>query len=981
MIKIWSSQYKEEYVIDIRNYHSNLSRELKASITSIRWNEFRFSFGTRSGEIYYGAVETTKSHTPVEVPVKEDGQLKLKLQVIVNGHSDSQITGLAISYVSPEFFSIGTNNILMKWNYKTMTCLSIKKLDFPAKLLELSVNNNFLAVGCFNGTVLVINPSTFEQVHCHNSEKKEISGLTFSPSNENLAIGYVNGVLNILSSPMKFKMTMEVRNTNMNPLVSLDFSEDNCFLRGTFSDLDSIIYDVTKRVILRESKKLAEERWSQWTSLVGWEVQGIWSEYESPSEVVGSCRNDDKDILVIWDKYGGVKCYKYPCLNHQAPFVRISLNGMCISTARFSSDNTKLFLLGKHDSAIVQYSVKYDAPENQQKILKQQDKMVLPTVEKKEAISKPKHQAQKPRVYLADMPQLWPKPLDKSLLNRDFNCINMEIKSGTGVNKVEFKTPILRATDESLIYFCGTSFVHHILNREKKAEIRTFSLFHSKRVTAMDIGKLRNYVATGEAVDHPSQTAMLVVHDLEKSEVISRIYLSEGESCRFLKFTPGRDLLVCISEFQGCFKLMLIDWVNALLIQSLLIGKNQVNDVSFKNANEFATVGNNHAVFWKIKGTQIEPFQGNYGDNPVQEFTSCAFAFEKKLLFTGTAGGYIGFWNSERTYVRPFQAHQGEVILMKKHKKDTLFTAGSEGIVNRWCFSDQLTAKAEVYDLKDLYQMPTKFFSINPALSDIIVISEKGDAIRAGTKDKSGIIFQEITSDITTVYLSENDNQLIVATIDCRLLWMHLYTCRIEKEEKSLAKQSIYICGIVGIAHDQRFIVGDSKGMLHLLNPSFDFEDKKHATALTTFNQAFNRISLMKVSGTEQYLAVTSNAAVNKIEIYEIKKDALVRLHIISINCLGVVKAFDWDVKSQYILLNTDLSEMSLIDVKATQKPVPISNAKGLVWHTMTTMFNFFSSGLHGGADGSTDITAVCTKGGLPYVVAGTRSGSVDSSS
>jgi WD40 repeat protein len=977
LIKLWESTLEKHQVIDFHQYQSSLSRELKASITSVHWQDFKFTIGTRSGEIYYGSIETKKSQNQEEVVDLEDGKLRIRLQVIVNGHSDSQITGVAVSYVAPEIFTIGTNNILMKWDYNTKKCLMIKKLDFPAKLLELSVNNNFLAVGCFNGTVLIVNPVTLDQIHCHNSEKKEITALTFSQSNENLGIGYVNGVLNILSSPMKFKMSMEVRNTNMNPIVSLDFSEDNCYLKGTFSDLETILYDVTKRVIMKESRKLAEERWSQWTSLVGWEVQGIWSEYESPLEVCGACRNEEKDILVVWDKFGGVKCFKYPCLNYQAPFVRISMSGMKICTARFSNDNKKLFLLGSNDSAIVQYSVKYDSLENQQKIIKAQEKQGIVIPERKEEASLEKFQVQKPRIYLSDLPALWPKPFDKKFMSRHFNCINMEVRSGTGINKIDFRNPVIRANADTLIYFCGTSFVQHILNKDKKVEVRTFSHFHTKRVTAMDIGRLLNFVATGEAVDHPSQQAMIVVHDLEKLEVISRIYLCKGESCRFLRFSPGRDILVCISEFQGCYKLMLIDWVNALMLQSLLIGNNKVNDIDFKSDDEFATVGDNHIVFWKIKGNLLEPFQGNYGANEVIEFTACAFAFEKKLLFTGTSGGYIGVWGNDNILGRAFQAHQGEVLIMKKHKNDTLFTAGSEGVVYRWGFSDSLTKQAEVYDLKDLYQVPTKYFSINPALSDIIVISELGEAVRTGTKDKSEIVFQEITSDITTVYLLENEGKLIVTTADSRILWMNLYTCRIEKENKSLVKQAIYICGMVGLAHDHKFILGDSKGVLHLLNANFDFEEKRRPTALTTFNQAFNRINLMKMSENEKYLAVTSTLAANKIEIYEIFKDALVRKSFIATNCFGVVNAFDWDMKSQYILINTDKSEMALLDVINAQKHVSFTNAKGLEWYTMTTMFNFFSSGLNGGADGSTDITAVCTKKELTFLVAGTKDGSV----
>lgn len=960
-----------------------------------------FAFGTRSGEIYFGKVQTKTSNNQDATPIldkDDEGRLKISLRSIVRSHSDSQITGVAVSHMAPEFFSIGTNNILMKWHYDSKTLRLSKKLDFPAKLLELSVNNNFLAVGCYNGTVLVMSPVTLETVHCHNTEKKEVSCLSFSPSNENLAIGYVNGVLNVLSSPMKFSMSMEIRDKNMSPLVSLDFSEDNCFLRGTFWTLDTVIYDVTKRTVLRTTDKsasrpdekpvaktveqLADERWSQWTSLFGWEVQGIWSEYESPREVVGACRNEDKDILVIWDRYGGVKCYRYPVLNHKAPFLRISMNGMRISTVRFNSENTKLFILGNNDSSIIQYSIVYDSSENQQKIFKTQDKMILPDLAKKETPAASKMEPQKPRIYLSDLPFLWPKTFDKALLSREFSFINMQVKNGVGINKREFMTPIMRAGNDTLVYFCGTAFVQHTLGRDKKQESRTFSHFHSRRVSAMDVSKLNNYVATGEAADDPSHRAMIAVHDLDQSEVISRIYLPEGESCRFIRFSPGKDTLICISEFDNCYKIMLIDWVNSLLVQSLPIGSNKINDISFRNDEEFVTVGDNHLLFWRIDGNKLDPTQGNYGNAEIPEFTACEYAFEKKLLFTGTSGGFIASWGSkDRTLGESFQAHQGAVMIMMRHKTDTLFTAGSEGVILRWGFSDKLSRQAEVYDLKDIYQVPTKYFSINPALSDIVVVSENGDAVRAGTKEKSGIVFREIASEITAVYFADTENQLIVATADSRLLSMSSINYKINDmdKNKNLVKQGLYICSIVRLHIGNNYIVGDSKGVIHSMRDEIDFEDTKHHIVMTTFNQPHNRIKLMRLSENEQYLAVSSTQPGNKMEIYEVKKDSLARLCSIATNCLGIVTAFDWDTQSKFILVNTDRSEVALLDILTVHKPIAMSSARNLEWHTMTTMFNYFSGGLHSKADGSTDITAVCTKKGLPFLIAGTNKGSVGS--
>lgn len=950
---------------------------MQPAITSLSWDEDYVAFGTRSGEIYFGNVKRVFNGDTIVLDVEKKNRIKLELRALVTGHSDAQVTGITVSYVSPEFYTIGTNNMLMRWNYEKKQQRGYKKLDFPAKLLEISMNNNFLAIGCYNGTILVINPLTFEQIHCHNNEKREISALSFSPSNENLAIGYVNGVVSVLSSPMKFKMSMEIRSPNISLIRALDFSEDNCFLRASFKNLVVTIYDLGRKAVCKDVNKLKDERWSQWRTPIGAEVQGIWSEYDDPAEIVGVCRNEEKDILVVWDIYGGVKAYRYPCVNYQAPFLRISMNHTALSGACFSYINSKLFLLGSTDSSIVQYAVKYDSAMDQE-VRNRFEELMGSALKPTEQSSLHQDQTSRIKNYLVDLPKLWPSKINPSWLNRDVNYINMEVRNGTGINKKNFKNCIILAKDECIVYFCGTCFVQHNLQRDKLAETRVYSYFHSKRVTAMDIGLVGKYIATGESLDCSTEQASIVIHEFEKNEIISTMELPVGENCKILKFPPSRDILICLSEKNGCYRISLLDWVNSLMVQSLIIGQTSINDLSFKNDTEFATVGNNHIIFWTIDGIRLVPDSGSYGTNDIQEFTACSYGFEKRILFTGTIAGYIGMWSNDRQYTLPFHAHQGKVMLMVSHRQDTLFTAGSEGVVYRWGLADHLRKQAEVYDLKDLYQKQAKYLSINPALSNITLMSEYGDAIRTGTKDKPSIVFQEIASSITCVYYSESNSQIILATEDSRLLRMKIFGCRIENEDqgKELVTRGIYICSIISYFADKKLIIGDSKGYIRVLEQSLDFTGSDENAVLTSFTQASNRINIMKLSPDEKLLAVTSNMPTTKFEMFDLTNSKLERKLFLSPNFLGYVTAFDWNSTSTHILANSSLNEMNLLSIK-DQKVIKIEDGRDFIWNTYTTIFNFFSSGLHAKADGSTDISAVATKADLSYLVAGTKKGEV----
>ena len=604
-IKLWTVEFSQLYYIDVNKHCSDLGKELHPAVTSISWGEDKFAFGTRSGEIY------VSGPLPSEVQDNEEPELKIDIRVLVTGHSDAWISGIALSYVAPEMYTVGSNNLILHWDYDKHILLRHKKVDFPAKLLSISLNNNFLVVGCLNGTVLVLSPTTFGQVHAHNSEKKEITALSFSPSNEYIAVGYVNGVVNVLSSTNSFKLSFVIRNANMNKITSLDFSDDNCILRASFSDLKVVFYNVEKSTVLRDDqlRKIWEESWGQWRSRVGWEVKGIWSEYSDPSLVQGINRNHEKDIIIVWDDYGGVKAYKYPCLHPHSPFIRLTLGSGKVTDAVFSYDNRYLFLVGKTDSLIAQFKLRYDSTQNQLRISKYQDAS-MGTQETYEA----EHQTTSRGVvtYLATLPSLWPSKLDPSWLTRDFACINMEILTGVGVNTKDFKTPILAANDDSLIYFCGTTFVRHQVSVDSIPARRTFAHFHKRSVSAMDISKSSNFVATGESVSQPDEQAIIVVHDFEKNEIISQVRLNLGESCIFVKFNPSETQLLVVSHKDGYYRVTLFDWINTVSIQSSLAGDNKINDICFRNDEEFATVGNNHCIFWTIDGKRLDPQVGDY---------------------------------------------------------------------------------------------------------------------------------------------------------------------------------------------------------------------------------------------------------------------------------------------------------------------------------------------------------------------------------
>jgi hypothetical protein len=71
---------------------------------------------------------------------------------------------LAVSSSKHEFFTGGQDKLLMKWDIIQKKCLDKKKLEGAINFLDVSRNNNLLAVGMKNGVVKIFEASTLKLV-------------------------------------------------------------------------------------------------------------------------------------------------------------------------------------------------------------------------------------------------------------------------------------------------------------------------------------------------------------------------------------------------------------------------------------------------------------------------------------------------------------------------------------------------------------------------------------------------------------------------------------------------------------------------------------------------------------------------------------------------------------------------------------------------------------------------------------------------
>lgn len=117
-VKFWNLQLVCEKKVNIGTELSKITQNI--GVTSISESEN----GTLLVSLRSGEILTTNPHKMVSSSEKN---------ILVTGHSQGQLTSLAVSTKHPIIFTVSTNGLLFKWDYHQKKLVQYKKLEFPPK--------------------------------------------------------------------------------------------------------------------------------------------------------------------------------------------------------------------------------------------------------------------------------------------------------------------------------------------------------------------------------------------------------------------------------------------------------------------------------------------------------------------------------------------------------------------------------------------------------------------------------------------------------------------------------------------------------------------------------------------------------------------------------------------------------------------------------------------------------------------------------
>ncbi|KAJ4919988.1 hypothetical protein JOQ06_006466, partial [Pogonophryne albipinna] len=265
-------------------------REDNPSIRAITLGHGHILLGTKNGEI---------------LEIDKSGPMTLLLQ----GHMEGEVWGLAAHPLLPVCATVSDDKTLRIWELSANhRMVAVRKLKKGGRCCAFSPDGKALAVGLSDGSFLVVNADTLEDMVTFHHRRELISDIRFSQdSGKYLAVASHDSFVDIYNEREATSHTST----------------------GT-----------------PEFEKL---EWASWTSVLGPTCEGAW-----PTCLLNAASlTKDRQLLATGDDFGFLKLFSFPSRGQFAKFKKYVGHSSNVTNVRWSNDDSLLLSVGGGDTALM----------------------------------------------------------------------------------------------------------------------------------------------------------------------------------------------------------------------------------------------------------------------------------------------------------------------------------------------------------------------------------------------------------------------------------------------------------------------------------------------------------------------------------------------------------------------------------------------------------------------------------------------------
>uniref|UniRef100_A0AAY4A246 Echinoderm microtubule-associated protein-like 5 n=1 Tax=Denticeps clupeoides TaxID=299321 RepID=A0AAY4A246_9TELE len=947
------------------------------SIRAISLGHGHILVGTKNGEI---------------LEVDKSGPITL----LVQGHMEGEVWGLATHPHLPLCATVSDDRTLRIWDLSPSHCmLAVRKLKKGGRCCCFSPDGKGLAVGLNDGSFLIVNADTLEDLVSFHHRKDVISDIRFSPgAGKYLAVASGDSfvdIYNVMSSKR-----VGVCKGSLNYITHLDWDKRGKLLQVNTSAKEQLFFEAPrgKRQTI-PALEVEKIDWTTWTCVLGTSVEGIWPVVSEVSEVTSACLSNDRKVLATGDDLGYIKLFRYPVKGKYAKFKRYVAHSTHVTNVRWTHDDALLASVGGADTCLMIWNHEaegcremrqcdseesdieseddggYDSDVTRENEIVYIIKALSTNVRPMSGI-KPHMQHKEPSVdERPPVSRALPIPEKLQTNNvgkkkRPIEDLVLELVFGYRGNDCRNNVHYLNEGAD-IIYH--TASVGIVLNLTTACQ--SFYVEHSDDILCLTINqhpKFPNVVATGQVATSPS----IHVWDAMTKQTLSvlRSYHSRGVCS--VSFSATGKLLLSVG-LDPEHTLTVWKWQEGAKVASRSGHTQRIFVAEFRpdSDTQFVSVGIKHVRFWTLAGRALLSKKGVLSaveDARMQTMLSVAFG-ANNLTFTGTISGDVCVWKEHILVRIVAKAHTGPVFTMYTTLRDGLIVTGGKerpskegGALKLW---DQELKRCRAFRL-ETGQIIDCVRSVCRGKGKILVGTRNAEIIEVGEKNAAcnilvnghmdGPIWGLGTHPTRDVFLSAAEDGTV-------RLWDI-------PERKMLNK--------VNLGHPARTVSYSPEGDMVAIGMKNGEFIILLVTSLKIWGKKRDRRSAIqdiRFSPNSRYLAVGSSE--NAVDFY----DLTLGPQLNRINCCRDIPSFvmqmDFSADSCYVQLSTGAYKRLVHEVPSGKQVTEQALIDRITWATWTSVLGDEVLGIWSRNTDKADVTCACVSHSSLNIVTGDDFGMV----
>ncbi|XP_075781606.1 echinoderm microtubule-associated protein-like 6 isoform X3 [Pelodiscus sinensis] len=305
------------------------------SIRAITLGHGHILVGTRNGEI---------------LEIDKSGPMTL----LVQGHMEGEVWGLAAHPLLPICATVSDDKTLRIWELSSQhRMLAVRKLKKGGRCCAFSPDGKALAVGLNDGSFLVVNADTVEDMVSFHHRKEMISDIKFSrDAGKYLAVASHDNfvdIYNVLTSKR-----VGICKGASSYITHIDWDSRGKLLQVNSGAKEQLFFEAPrgKRHIIRATE-IEKIEWDTWTCVLGPTCEGIWPMHSDVTVVNAATLTKDGSLLATGDDFGFVKLFSYPVKGQRAKFKKYVGHSAHVTNVRWLHNDSVLLTVGGADTALM----------------------------------------------------------------------------------------------------------------------------------------------------------------------------------------------------------------------------------------------------------------------------------------------------------------------------------------------------------------------------------------------------------------------------------------------------------------------------------------------------------------------------------------------------------------------------------------------------------------------------------------------------